>query len=107
MSHYEVHERDLTRSIALKVGDELVLLLGENPTTGYRWTMEQTAGSVLSSNGSAFAPAAGGLGAAGQRRWSFIAKAVGDTHVELKLARSGGEDAALQRALAFDVNVSR
>jgi inhibitor of cysteine peptidase len=47
---------DNDRSFQLNVGDEIVIHLKENPTTGFRWAIDQNDDSILSLQSPNFAP---------------------------------------------------
>lgn len=46
MAQIELGAVDDGRSIVVELGDELVVVLEENPTTGYRWTVTGVGGVV-------------------------------------------------------------
>jgi predicted secreted protein len=47
MTTVEVSDAGFGQTIELAVGDELVLRLSENPTTGFRWEVPQSGDSEL------------------------------------------------------------
>ena len=72
--------------IQLHVGQNLMLSLPSNPTTGYRWAIQDSAGGVLRS----LSPEvysnpedAGVVGAAGQSTWRFQAFTAGNGRLRL------------------------
>lgn len=72
--------------IRLKVGQALTLTLPSNPSTGYRWRIENPAANVLQSLGPEVysAPdAAEMVGSAGVSTWRYLAKTVGDAQLVL------------------------
>lgn len=62
-------------AVSLARGQPLVVCLVENPSTGYRWSLEAGAGLQLDAD--VFTPAGAGIGAAGQRRLTLRAAAPG------------------------------
>ncbi len=70
----------------LQVGQVLTLTLPSNPSTGYRWRVENPASSVLRSLGPEVysAPeAVDVVGSAGVSTWRFQAQAAGEGHLVL------------------------
>ncbi len=98
MRRLEVSELTLTQaekggSFEVRQDDVIVVRLPENPTTGYRWAIEEIDEEVLEPETSDFAmrPDAA-IGGGGERRLGFRAKRAGTAHVELKLARAWEEE---------------
>ena len=70
----------------LHVGQQLILSLPSNPTTGYRWAIQDSAGGVLRSLGPEVysnPEDAGVVGAAGQSTWRFQAFTPGSGRLRL------------------------
>lgn len=70
----------------LQVGQGLTLSLPSNPTTGYRWLVQNPASGILKSLGPELYSApeeAGIVGSVGVSTWRFQAKAAGDGHLVL------------------------
>jgi len=73
-----VREQDAGRTVALRRGDRLAVVLEGNPTTGYAW--EQIAGdaAVIEPAGEpAITPNSGALGASGVVTMPFLAAGAG------------------------------
>jgi inhibitor of cysteine peptidase len=67
-------------------GQNLILTLPSNPTTGYRWAIQDSAGGVLRALGPEVyrnPEDAGVVGAAGVSTWRFQAFATGDGRLRL------------------------
>jgi len=95
LSLTEAHDGDL---VDLKVGDEVIVRLTGNPTTGYAWLVaDSLKETVLESLGDGVfvpgtdAPAGGG----GHFEFRFRAVAIGTTPLELSYRRTW-EDEALE-----------
>jgi inhibitor of cysteine peptidase len=87
---------DLPGPLDIRAGEELVLELPENPTTGYRWSL-QVSGSALRELPAATYTASGtGIGAGGHRTFRFIAAQPGTASIHATLSRSWEPDQALQ-----------
>lgn len=68
--------------VVLAVGDELVVLLDENPTTGYRWAVTCAEGFELAED--SYEPAQPmAFGSGGRRELHFRATAAGRAELEL------------------------
>jgi inhibitor of cysteine peptidase len=70
----------------LQVGQALTLTLPSNPTTGYRWLVQNPASNVLRSLGPEVYSApeeAGIVGSSGISTWRFEARAAGEGHLVL------------------------
>lgn len=74
------------QTIHLFVGQVLSLSLRENPSTGFRWTVEDFKPSVLEQLETVYKPAAG-VGGAGEKIFGFSAKRAGETNLELHYGR--------------------
>lgn len=71
-------------------GDEVVLRLEENPTTGYRWQIAQSGAGELGLVDDRFVPGAGDTapGAGGHRIVRFVGRQPGEVRLEAVLRRS-------------------
>lgn len=91
-----LNQKNITRALALKVGDTLQVSLGSNPSTGFTWVpqMQITNAAVLVQTGhEALAPSATRPGAAASEVWALQAMAPGNTTVSTTYGRPwpGGE----------------
>jgi inhibitor of cysteine peptidase len=82
------------QTLKLRVGQRATIELEENPSTGYRWTIDAKAGvnaSILRIEDRGFSQAANGqrpLGAPGIHRWSIAATSAGSASVTFVYQRS-------------------
>ena len=68
MSNITLTEADKGKTIAVQQGTEVLIRLNENPTTGYRWAIDQSDDAVLPLQSSNFASTPGAaVGAGGAR----------------------------------------
>ena len=101
MSLIELSEASSGSSLQLNVGDEVLVRLVENPTTGYRWQLSQSGRGELELVEDGFEhshpgpPAA--PGAAGMRRLRFIARKPGAVRLEAVEQRSWQTSGSEQR----------
>lgn len=86
-----VDVQQLTRCpLKLHQGQSLLVTLPSNPTTGYRWTIEQNAGQVLRSLGAeAYQADEDGqlIGNGGQSIWRYRAEHVGQDRLRMSYQR--------------------
>jgi inhibitor of cysteine peptidase len=83
-------------------GEELILKLPENPTTGYRWEIRQTGAGELRPVDDRLVPGAGSMvpGAAGERVMRFTGQRAGEVQIEALLRRSwSAPDESTERRL--------
>jgi inhibitor of cysteine peptidase len=92
--------------LVVRVGDQLELHLAENPTTGYRWLVDESGGQALESGTAEFRRGGSVPGAGGTRVFHFVAAAIGTGVVRLRRVRRPGDpavDAADRFTLAISV----
>jgi inhibitor of cysteine peptidase len=81
-------EADSGHQVALRTGQELILTLKSNPSTGYRWMRTDTETAVLVTLGKpAYQPGGRLLGASGTELWKFRAKRNGVLTLKLEYQR--------------------
>ena len=96
MSTITLTQADKGKSITVHPGDEIVIRLPENPTTGYRWAIDQADENILVDQTPAFSPTPGGaIGSGGTRTFTFTAKQPGAVHLQLKLLRAWQGDSSI------------
>lgn len=78
---------DDNSSVELAVGETFDVALEENPTTGYRWSVETSPPDALVLDGDEFSAAGAGIGAGGQRRFRFRAARAGTFTLSCRNAR--------------------
>lgn len=85
---------------ALARGDELVVRLPENPTTGFRWQLTSSGAGELALVEERFVPGSGSAdpGAGGERLARYVGRTPGEVQIEAVLRREWDPpDASLQR----------
>lgn len=86
---------DLARPLAVKRGDIVRVVLDENPTTGFRWTVAASDEAHVVQVGSDLAPGSPARpGAGGRREIRFSAVATGNASVELQMRREWSAEVA-------------
>lgn len=101
----ELTEQDAGSSISMNVGDELVVTLESNITTGFAWSLTtEPAAEVLDLVDSEYLePDSDLVGAGGQEVWTFVATGGGTTELELSYERSSGETSGQTFAVTVEV----
>ncbi len=96
---------DAGRPIELRVGQELVLNLESNPSTGYSWSLTDTRHPVLISLGKpTYKHAASVPGAGGLQSWTFRATEPGVQTLKLEYRRPW-EKKVPEKTVTFQVVV--
>ena len=100
MATVQLHQADNGHRISANVGDELIISLIENPTTGYRWDVEQLDGDLveLLPDIENDAPLSDTIGSANVRQMCFRVRQSGQTTLALKQWRAWeGERSIVER----------
>lgn len=98
MSNSTLTGSDDGRTIEVKTGDEISIRLEENPTTGYRWAVEQMDESILELQNSDYEKRQdSAIGGGGERRLTFRARQAGTTRLLLKNQREWEKDNPLSQ----------
>ncbi len=104
MREYVLQGSAEKQAVTLAAGEELVIVLRENPTTGYRWELELV-GRAVSLAESEYEPAGRAIGGGGERCFRLTAHSAGVTTVRARLRRSWETDAAPLEERVLDVHV--
>jgi inhibitor of cysteine peptidase len=86
-------EPDNGRTIDIGAGEVVTVRLKENPTTGYRWTVESAGGLVPA--GDQYEGGGGAMGAAGVRVLQFHSSGPGSHELRLKNRREWEGDSSI------------
>lgn len=103
----EITESDLSAPRTLARGDEVVIRLPENPTTGYRWQVTHSGAGELALLEERFVPGAdnAGVGAGGDRLLRFRGRSAGEVRLEAVLRRAWDPPQASLRRHEFAIVV--
>jgi inhibitor of cysteine peptidase len=105
---HTLSEADDGRVIRLAPGESIEVLLPENATTGFRWSLDRTVEPVLHLAHESAVPARGaGVGAGGARRFRFGADQIGDTELRLELSRAWEGRGSTTKRFGVRVEVRR
>ena len=102
----ELSDANPSASRALARGEELVLRLAENPTTGYRWRVRQSGSGSLGVVEERYVAGGPTPGAAGHRLVRFVARTPGDVTLEATLGREWDPPGASLAQRVFALSVS-
>jgi len=94
--------------ITLAQGQLLIITLPSNPTTGYRWLLQNPAQSVLRSLGPEVytnAEEAGIVGSAGQSVWRYRAQGPGQGHLLMVLQQPWAPEVKPVQSFDCDITV--
>jgi inhibitor of cysteine peptidase len=98
--------QDSGSTVPLTTGDQVVITLDSNITTGFAWklTKEPDAGILDLTSSHYVEPTTSLIGAGGSEVWRFVATGPGTTSLEMKYERSSGESVGDVFALQADVS---
>lgn len=101
----QIDESAAGQTSHLGIGESLVLTLKENPSTGYRWRVDQGCDKVLETTHDEFTPGEARPGAPGSHSWTFLARGSGSCDLTVESVRPW-ETASTGKRLRFPVVVS-
>lgn len=97
---------EISQSVTLAVGNTLIVELGSNYTTPYRWTPDTTIGdsAIIKQLSHEFVPPnSDALGAPGTEKWTFTALKPGSTTIRTSYTSFVDKDA--KPACTYTLNV--
>jgi inhibitor of cysteine peptidase len=101
-----ITEADANRVVVLAVGQELVLKLPSNPSTGYGWSLAEGGTPVLASLGKPSYHASGTLpGSGGVELWTLRATKIGSQILKFEYRRPWEKTVPPAKTLLFPVTV--
>jgi inhibitor of cysteine peptidase len=94
------------KTVVLQLGQSLELRLDENPTTGYRWSLENINPEVIGLEQDHYnSPETSAIGAGGQHLWEFRGLARGQGIVRLKHWQSWSGEASITETFEITIVV--
>ena len=93
--------------VSVKAGQEFLIALPSNPTTGYSWTAKSSNGNVTVYGAAYQAPAKAMPGAGGQQIFVSAANKVGSATITFSYARPWEKGKKPARTMTFSVNVTK
>jgi inhibitor of cysteine peptidase len=99
-------QADDGNAVDARVGGHLVVRLDENPTTGYRWALEESDEAVIALQHVEYVRSRdAAVGGGGQRIWTFVARKPGMATLHFKLWRAWEGDASIGQRFTATLNV--
>jgi inhibitor of cysteine peptidase len=99
-------EEDAGRSVTVTAGDEIAITLAENPTTGYRWTIDSITSELTLMSSEFATPPDGRAGAGGRRTILLHAVRPGAGEVQLRYERSWQSGSDQGRRCQFQFTIT-
>jgi inhibitor of cysteine peptidase len=99
-------QADNGKSVTIGPGETVRISLDENPSTGFRWALEQGNDEILELLTSDYIQGSGpGVGGGGKRVWKFTAKKSGDARLVMKRWRTWEGDKSTVERLEVTIHV--
>ena len=99
-------ESESGQAVVLSVGQELVVTLPSNPSTGYAWSFQSSSSGVLRAGDSEYVPTPPVLpGSGGQERFTFTGAAEGRTTLRFEYRRAFETGVPAARVIEYAVVV--
>ena len=93
MNQLQLTKSDHGKTVSARLGDEAVITLDENQTTGYRWAVDKLDADFIEVRTSDYTLGSGtAVGGGGIRRITLLLKKAGSVRLELKLRREWERD---------------
>jgi len=92
---------DAEQTIEVTTGEEIVVTLAENPTTGYRWIVDELVGHLTTDSSEFAAPGTERPGAGGHRAIVLRATGSGPAELRVRYARPWEDATSDARQLRF------
>ena len=96
-----------TRVLRLNLGDEFIIMLSSNRTTGYQWQIDRPLdGNKIKQAGLAYVPQKTDLaGSGGTEEWKFKARGTGKSKISFKYVRPWEKNVPPADKKVFDVEI--
>lgn len=104
----QLTEADNGSTVDVGVGDQIIVTLPENPTTGYLWAVDQVDQAMLTLQASDYvsSDSPGATGSGGQRTFTFVAEQAGATDLQLKNWRDWEGDSSIVERFSLTVRIN-
>ncbi len=97
-------EADAGKTVQAHTGDQVIIQLSANATTGYSWAIDKTDTTVLTLEREMYTPyPGGGIGSGGTAVFTFRAQYPGTVHLQLKYWQSWLGDSSIVKR--YDVTI--
>jgi inhibitor of cysteine peptidase len=105
VARVRVSNADHGRSFTARVGDDIVVELPEQPTTGYRWHVDEPKGALVLEADRFSAEEGAAIGGGGTRMFTFRAARPGAARLRLRLYREWEAESAPLEELSALIDV--
>lgn len=104
---YSKFTTGFTRVLRLNVGDEFIIMLSSNRTTGYQWQIDRPLdGNKIKQAGLIYTPDNTDLaGSGGKEEWKFKARGTGKSKISFKYVRPWEKNIPPADKKVFDVEI--
>lgn len=92
--------------IDVNLGEEFVIVLDGNPTTGYQWMTENIDEAFIKFLSSKYEPSSNTPGSGGRYVWTFRAVAQGKSNITMKYLRPWEKDIEPIKKQVFSININ-
>ena len=98
-------ERSNENKIELHVGEEFMIILRENPTTGFRWNTISSGEPACTLLDNSFDPVGSSPGNGGSHSWHFKAVKEGSAKIEFAYRRSWEQTSSSSQSFTLNMSV--
>jgi inhibitor of cysteine peptidase len=106
MTEYQLTQADNGKLIEVRTGNDIAIILKENPTTGYRWDIDEMSNEYIDQKPSHYVqPKDIHVGGGGSITMTFTMKKPGTTRLALKLWRSWSKDSPPSERFAITIRI--
>jgi len=98
-------ETDNGTTVESHVGEEVVLRLPENASTGYRWAVEAVDTNLVDVQEGEYLPMSNAVGGGGEAQWIVRAKATGVTLIKLRRWRRWEGESSVRERFEFTIRI--
>ena len=92
--------------IDVNLGEEFVIVLDGNPTTGYQWMTENIDEAFIKFLSSKYEPSSNTPGSGGRYVWTFRAVSQGKSNITMKYLRPWEKDIEPIKKQVFSININ-
>lgn len=107
MARIAVSQADDGRSLAVRLGDLVCLSLAENPTTGYRWDIEETSNILELQQDTYGSQVPAQLGRPSTRVFVFRVAGAGLVKLRLRRWRPWQGESSIEERFSMDLHASK
>jgi inhibitor of cysteine peptidase len=99
-------EQNQGQTVDVRVGQQVVLSLPENATTGYRWAIDHLEANLVEAGEPTAQYPSTAIGSGGRVEWVFLVKAPGSTEIALKQWRPWEADRSVGERFRIQLRIA-